>query len=163
MSHIPSDAEPGGSPSRYRQQAGIGHVPSYQVAATPYLTGTLTLHAGIETQVSFPRVTRKIGIINTGPADLRLSFCTTGSAAGRGGTDVHGGYHYITLEASGSTANLRSMNRDRFEMEIKCEELYVSNLAGQGTGAFELYAELTHIPTGSWTLTGTGISSPVGT
>ena len=163
MSHIPSDAEPGGSPSRYRQQAGIGHVPSYQVAATPYLTGTLTLHAGIETQVSFPRVTRKIGIINTGPADLRLSFCSTGSAAGRGGTDGHGGYHYITLEASGSTANLRSMNRDRFDMEIKCEELYVSNLAGQGTGAFELYAELTHIPTGSWTLTGTGISSPVGT
>ena len=163
MSHIPSDAEPGGSPSRYRQQAGIGHVPSYQVAATPYLTGTLTLHPGIETQVSFPRVTRKIGIINTGPADLRLAFCSTGSAAGRGGTDVHGGYHYITLEASGSTANLRSMSRDRFEMEIKCEELYVSNLAGQGTGAFELYAELTHIPTGSWTLTGTGISSPVGT
>ena len=163
MSHIPSDAEPGGSPSRYRQQAGIGHVPSYQVAATPYLTGTLTLHPGIETQVSFPRVTRKIGIINTGPSDLRLAFCSTGSAAGRGGADVHGGYHYITIEASGSTANLRSMSRDRFEMDIKCEELYVSNDASHGTGAFEIYAELTHIPTGSWTLTGTGLSSPVGT
>jgi hypothetical protein len=163
MSNIPSDAEPKGSPSRYRQQAGIGHVPSYQVAATPYITGTLNLYRSTETAVIFPRVTRAVTLRNTGAAPLRVTFASK-TDNGHGGNDVHAGLHYITVDASGSAAATHAQGiHNQLTMNIKCERLYVYNPEDGTDGKFELFAELTHIPTGSWTLTGTGISSPIGT
>ncbi len=164
MSHIPSDAEPKGSPSYYRQHAGIGHVPAYQVAGVPYLTGTLNLYRETETAVTFPRVTRAVTIRNTGATPLRVTFASNTSPGGHGGTDVHAGLHYITVEASGSAAATHAQGvHNQLTMNIKCERLYVYNPEDGTDGKFELFAELTHIPTGSWTLTGTGISSPIGT
>ena len=163
MSHIPSDAEPGGSPINYRQRVGIGHVPAYQVAGIPYLTGTLNLYRSTETPVVFPRVTRSVTIRNTGPTDLRVTFASKADNA-LGGQDVHAGLHYITVEASGSAAATHAQGtHNQLTMNVKCERLYVYNPNAAVDGKFELFAELTHIPTGSWTLTGTGISSPIGT
>jgi hypothetical protein len=163
MSHIPSDAEPKGSPVHYRQQAGIGHVPAYQVAGIPYITGTVDMATEEETRVLFPRVTRSITVRNTGASKLRVAFASKFAAAG-GGSDTHDGYHYITLDASGSAAATHAQGvANHLTMNVKSEKLFIYNPDANAAGAFEVFAELTHIPTGSWTLTGTGISSPIGT
>ena len=75
-----------------RQYSGLGSVGSYQVAGTPYMTGS-TIAAGDEEIITFPNVTRSITIINKDAEndDIRVHFASTGSA------NTLGGLHYITL------------------------------------------------------------------
>ena len=43
-------------------------------------------------------------------------------------------------------------------MNVKCKEIYLANPHGSNTTGYEIFAELTQIPTGSmFTLTGAGI------
>ena len=70
---------------------------------------------------------------------------------------AHAGLHYVTLVGEG----------DSYEFRCKCKEIYIYNTVsaaqhgdGAGTGAFELYAELTHVSANEmYELTGSGITT----
>ena len=56
-------------------------------------------------------------------------------------------HHYITLSDVGDSVTLNT----------KCKEIYITSIGTQG---FELFAELTGIPTGSmYDLTGSGLTT----
>lgn len=64
---------------------GLGHVPSFQASARPYLTGSLDVPANTEEpiQVSFETVTRFVVITNNTPATstnvpMRFGFSANG-------------------------------------------------------------------------------------
>lgn len=97
---------------------GLRNVGSYQVAGTPYLTASNL--AEEEIQFSFPNVTKKIIVDNTGSADAYLYF-------------------------SGSSINkLILPTTKKIELDVKCTFMYVS--ASTATGV-QVFAELTNIPT----------------
>ena len=132
---------PDGTLYYQHQRSGLGSVGSYQVAGTPYMTGS-TINGGLETEINFPNVTRSITIINKDASndDIRVHFAPSGSA------NVLSGYHYITLGELNSSLT----------MNIKCSKVYVSAPGGDAT--FEMFAELTGIgPNGMFPLTGSGI------
>ena len=57
-------------------------------------------------------------------------------------------FHYITIPAENGSVT----------MNVKCKEIYLANPHGSNTTGYEIFAELTQIPTGSmFTLTGAGI------
>ena len=123
------------------QTPGLGSVGSYQVAGTPFITGS-TIGGGLETQINFPNVTRSITIINkdAGNDDIRVHFAPSGSG------NVIDNFHYITLGELNTSLT----------MNIKCSTVYLSAPGGDAT--FEMYAELTGIhPNGMFALTGSGI------
>ncbi len=123
----------------YRQ--GLGHVGSYQVSGTPWLTGSATIDSGIQAQVEFPRVAKSVTVINKTAVDLRISFTDKDKG------NTHQGLHYITL----------TENRDSITFNVKCKENYI-NSQGNG-GAFEVFEELTSIETQDmFELTGSGIT-----
>jgi len=95
---------------------GLRNVGSYQVAGTPYLTAS---NISSEVQFTFPNVTKKIIVDNTGSADVDLYF--SGSSSNK-----------ITLPTA-----------KKIEMDVKCTFMYVS--ASSGTGV-QIFAELTNIP-----------------
>lgn len=145
--------------------AGLRSVGSYQVSGVPWVTGsnnsTTYLTNGKLVRFQFPNVTKSITVINTGGEVFRLHFQkgTGGSSvalsgsdgdleAGASNSDVMSGHHYITVPA----------NNGSVTMDIKCKEIYLSNHSGGNTG-YEIFAELTNIPTGSmYALTGSGIT-----
>ena len=97
---------------------GLRNVGSYQVAGTPYLTGS-SIGAG-ETSYSFPNVTKKIIIENTGSYGLGFYF------------------------SASSDQQFILPNGKSVEIDVKCTEIYLSCSTGTG---FQLFAELTNIPT----------------
>ena len=124
-----------------RQYAGLGSVGSYQVAGTPYMTGS-TITGGSEMAITFPAVTRSITIINKDAAndDIRVHFQSKDIAR------TIAGVHYITLGDQNSSLT----------MNIKCKTVYVSAPGSDAT--FEMFAELTGInPQTMFPLTGSGI------
>ena len=132
---------PDGTLYYQHQRSGLGSVGSYQVAGTPYMTGS-TIGAGLEVQVQFPNVTRSITIINKDASndDIRVHFLPSGS-----GNVISGG-HYITLGELNSSLT----------MNIKCSSVYLS--APGSAATFEMFAELTGInPQSMFPLTGSGI------
>jgi hypothetical protein len=98
---------------------GIRNVGSYQVAGSPYLTAsTLTDE---EKQFSFPYVTKRILVQNTGSNDAYLYF-------------------------SGSSVNkLILPSNTKIDLDVKCTLLYIS--ASSQTGV-QIFAEVTNIPVG---------------
>tara|TARA_R110000824_G_scaffold153926_13_gene325768 strand:+ start:1148 stop:1567 length:420 start_codon:yes stop_codon:yes gene_type:complete len=133
----------------HRYTAGLRNVGSYQVSGHPYATGSV-LTAGQEFKVEFPTVTRTVTLIASGTnPNLRVHF-----AAAAASEFVHDRKHYITLPA----------NKDALTVNIKCKEVYVTQVGNSpaidGTTGFELFASLTNIPTGSmYELTGSGLTS----
>ena len=124
-----------------RQYAGLGSVGSYQVAGTPFMTGS-TITGGQEVEISFPAVTRSITIINKDAAndDIRVHFQSKDTAR------TIAGIHYVTLADQNSSIT----------MNIKCKSVYLSAPGSDAT--FEMFAELTGIqPEGMFPLTGSGI------
>ena len=124
-----------------RQYPGLGSVGSYQVAGTPFMTGS-TITGGAEIAISFPAVTRSITIINKDAAndDIRVHFQSKDTAR------TIAGIHYVTLGDLNSSLT----------MNIKCKEVFLSAPGGDAT--FEMFAELTGInPSGMFPLTGSGI------
>ncbi len=123
------------------QTPGLGSVGSYQVAGTPFVTGS-SIPSGEEIQVEFPNVSRSITIINKDAEsdDIRVHFQSKDSAR------TIAGIHYITLGSLNSSVT----------MNIKCRSVYLS--APGDAASFEMYAELTGIgPSGMFPLTGSGI------
>jgi len=124
-----------------RQFSGLGSVGSYQVAGTPFMTGS-TITGGQELEIQFPAVTRSITIINKDAAndDIRVHFQSKDT--GR----TIAGVHYITLADQNSSLT----------MNIKCNAVYLSAPGSDAT--FEMFAELTGIQAeGMFPLTGSGI------
>jgi hypothetical protein len=98
---------------------GLGNVGSYQVAGTPYLTGS-SLDSE-EISFSFPTVTKKIIIENTGSNSVDFYF------------------------KESSTNPFTLPNGKKVEIDVKCTQIYMSSSAASGV---QLFAELTNIPTG---------------
>lgn len=120
---------------------GISSVGSYQIAGTPFITGS-TIPMGDEVQVEFPNVTKSITVINkdADSDDIRVHFQSKDTAR------TIDGIHYITLDALNSSLT----------MNIKCDSVYLS--APGNAATFEMYAELTGISEGKmFPLTGPGI------
>ena len=128
--------------TRSNFRAGLWNVGSYQVSGVPYLTGSATIDDGIQHQIQFPLVAKSVTVINRSAVDLRIHF-TDKDAPG----SVVTGKHYITL----------TEDRDSMTFNVKCKEIYITS---QGdAGAYELFAELTHINTADmYTLTGSGLT-----
>ncbi len=66
-------------PENFKYTMGLGHVPSYQVSARPYLTSSLTIPAnsGTPLEVSFESVSKFVVITNTldgGATNVPLRF-----------------------------------------------------------------------------------------
>ena len=149
-----------------RPIAGLGSVGSYQVAGHPYITGSADLTEDRTARIQFPTIARSVTVISrvtqdgTGDSDfpgLWVHFTKDlGATDNDGGTDETrkaGNYtfasnHFITLPNAD----------DAFTFNVKCKEIYITNKAGLA-GRFEVFAELTHIPTGSmYELTGSGLT-----
>jgi hypothetical protein len=96
---------------------GLRNVGSYQVAGTPYLTGS-SIGSG-QTSYTFPTVTKKITIENTGSYDLGFYFSSSSP-------------NQFVLPSGKSV-----------EVDIKCTQIFMSCSTGTG---FQLFAELTNIP-----------------
>jgi len=96
---------------------GIRNVGSYQAAGTPYLTSSNLSEQ--QKQFSFPNVTKKIIVENTGSQDVHLFF------------------------VNGSSEGLILATTKTIEMDVKCSSIFVSCSSGTG---IQLFAELTDIP-----------------
>jgi len=138
----------------YKYGIGLRNVGSYQASGHPYVTGS-TLSDNEEKKISFPFVTKSITVIasgSTGDPLIGITFNSTGSLAGGGGTATPGdntlsGKHFITMDSSG----------DSMTFDVKCKEMYIHAL--NATSGYEIYASLTNIETGRmYGLTGSGLT-----
>tara|TARA_R100000458_G_C8048574_1_gene96750 strand:- start:114 stop:467 length:354 start_codon:yes stop_codon:yes gene_type:complete len=96
---------------------GLHNVGSYQVAGKPYLSASLIEEETKE--FSFPNVTKKIIIENTGSASVY--------------------FHFINSPSS----KFELPSTKKIEIDVKCVSLYVS---GSTQSGIQLYSELTNIP-----------------
>jgi hypothetical protein len=131
----------------YDRGPGISSVGSYQIAGTPFITGS-TVANNSEVQVDFPNVTRSITVINkdaSGNDAIQVHFASMASNGGATITEKH----FITLDAKNSSVTLN----------VKAKSIWVSNMSGADSD-FQLFAELTGIGEGAmFTLSGTGIDA----
>ena len=112
--------------------AGLNHVGAYQVAGRPYCA---TGSANGEDEITFPKVTKQIVVLNTDSADdLYVYFSSY----------AHDGNKYKIAYGEQQTFN------------VKCKQVYLSGSSGSD---YSLYASLTHIDKNRmYALTGPGIS-----
>ena len=138
----------------YKYGTGLRNVGSYQVSGHPYVTGS-TISEDQEHIITFPFVTKNVTVIasgSTGDPLIGITFNSTGSQAGGGGTATPGdntlsGKHYITLDSNG----------DSVTFDVKCSEMFIHAL--NATSGFELYASLTNIDASHmYDLTGSGLT-----
>ena len=131
-------------------RAGLRNVGSYQISGHPFLTGSV-IGTGAEQKIEFPFVTRSVTVISSGSATLRVYFNSTGSALS---PNVVTNKHHLTLQGDG----------ENITFNVRCKEIFVNcsedGCDGQGDkNGYELFAELTTIPTGSmYVLTGSGLT-----
>ena len=125
-------------------EPGLHNVGSYQVAGTPFITGSVTQAADTQQKVSFPTVTKSVTVINHASQTIRIHFTDKDE-----GNTVQG-LHFIELDS----------DEDSFTFGVKCQEIYISTPSGNsGAAAWKLYAELTHIPASRmYNLTGSGLT-----
>ena len=124
------------------RRPGIGNVGSYQVAGTPFLTGTATISNGTEFRIDFPAVTKNIKV-----------FCTHANNSVR--------VHFDSKDDGNTISNKHflTITSGSVDIDVKCKTVYISNASG-GTSSFELYAELTGIEPGMmFELDGVGINN----
>jgi hypothetical protein len=129
-----------------RYNVGINSVGSYQVSGWPYITGS-TLNDTIEAKIQFPMVAKSVTVMASGSDEtlagvLRVHYASTSS------TSVVVGKHYFSMHTHGDAVTING----------KCKEIYLS--AAGGAAGFQLFAEMTNIPTASmYELTGVGVTS----
>ena len=135
---------------------GLNNVGSYQVSGVPWITGSNNLAAGIQHQIHFPRVAKRVTVIaqDVASQEIRVHFNSTGSADASGSIDVVNGRHYVALASDGAS----------IELAVKCREVYIStnSTAGDGARTYTVIAELTQIPySRMYDLTGSGLTELV--
>ena len=149
--------------SSLHHSVGINNVGSYQVAGLPYLTGSSTLAVSgasataMQARIQFPSVTRSFTVINTGATELRVHFASAVYHATnfpQGSETVMRNHHYIPLNATSAS----------FSFDVKCDEVYITNMSTTATAKYTVYAELTQIPHARMRspLSGSGINMFVG-
>jgi hypothetical protein len=132
--------------SRYYtgQRVGLGHVPSYEVAGAPFVTGS-TLAGGEEITIQFPAVTKSITLFAAPADDFKLNFAPTGS--GR----VVAGNHQVPFPYATPPQTVSP-----HVLDVKCKSVTVSSATG---GQWSLYASLTGINIDNmFPVTGSGIT-----
>ena len=150
--------------SNFVYTAGLRNVGSYQVSGTPFVTGSSNLDDEKVHMVEFPYVSKSVTVININSnsgEDIRVHFqsgsATAVTVAGDTGAqttveagDVLGRFHFITIPPGNSSVTLN----------VKCSKFYISqNVSGVNNLTYQVFAELTQIPTGSmFHLTGSGIT-----
>ena len=131
-----------------RYNVGVNNVGSYQVSGWPYMTGG-QIPDDREAVIRFPMIAKSVTIMASGSdetipagAALRVHYATTPS------TNVVVGKHYFSMHTHGDSVTING----------KCKEIFIS--AAGGAAGFQLFAEMTNIPTASmYALTGTGVTS----
>tara|TARA_B100000427_G_scaffold328974_1_gene343556 strand:+ start:1752 stop:2216 length:465 start_codon:yes stop_codon:yes gene_type:complete len=128
----------------------LRRVGAYQVSGIPFVTGSNgQMTDEQEACVKFPNVTKSITVINSGSAvntELRIHFVSSSAGSVTSAAE----HHYITLGSTG----------DSVTFNVKCKEIYITSI---GTAGFELFAELTTIPTSSMfdlNVSGSGLLGP---
>ena len=122
--------------SMQRHRAGLHSVGSYQVSGRPWLTSSL-LNANTTLTCSFPSVSKRITIYNTGSSPVRISFADT-SAEAYEADRAH--WFEIPVASAGAMAT--------YTFDVKCARVYISEADGDQTGV-SVYASLTGIHSSS--------------
>ena len=117
----------------FRYNQGVGNSAAYLVSGYPFLTGSNALAAGAEHEISFPTVTKRVVVINQGAQHILIHFASKTIA------QTTGSFHYITLNSA----------EDSMDMKVKAEKVYISNIDGSQAASYQIFAELTTIPTGT--------------
>lgn len=128
-----------------KRTPGIGSVGAYQVAGRPFITGSAgdsTLADGAEDEISFPKVTRTVTVINFSSNAIRVHFASKDTGA------TISGKHFIELDS----------DEDSISLNVKTDKLFISNASGVGPATYRVIAELTGIPTGSADYDATGLA-----
>ena len=144
-------------------EPGLGSVGNYQVAGTPWITGSLLPVSGnsgadpLNTsthRIQFPYVTKEVTVVNRGATSILVHLANDAGAFG-----TSNGGHVFLLPPSG-TVHGAPQARQTFDMKTK--EIYITN-AENAAGQFQLYASLTRIDTKRmFELTGSGINNMPG-
>ena len=139
--------------------AGVGNAASYLVSGQPFITGSAALPSVSQDCIKFPFVTKRIVVISSGSAAIRVHFAPTGShdgstegEAGATLNRVNEQHHFIQLDGDEESVSLSA----------KCKEIWISSIGDdEGNDAgYKLYAELTRISAGEmYHLTGSGIAT----
>ena len=132
---------------------GLRNVGSYQVSGTPWVTGSAIANTIVQ-EHDLPTVSKSFTFINTGGHDLLVHFASgstnisNGSGAFVSSSNYFANNHFITVASKASVT-----------FDVKCRFIYISNNSGNA-GAYELFAELTNIPSARmYELTGSGITA----
>ena len=103
------------------RRPGIGNVGSFQVAGTPFLTGTATISNNTEFRIDFPAVTKNIKVFCTHANNsIRVHFDSKDDGS------TISNKHFLTV-TSGSV-----------DLGVKCKTIYISNASG-GASSCLLY------------------------
>ena len=103
-----------------------GYVPSYQISAKPFATGSISVTHTAAKEIKFPFVTRWVQVYNAhASADLYVGFSAFGVA----------GTNHIIVEAGKESGRL----------EVKCTSVFLSGAVGPSAS---VCAGLTGIPVG---------------
>ena len=115
--------------------AGEGHVPSYQISATPFVTSS-QIATGAVIGISFPQVTKFVRIKNR----------ATGS-----NINLHVGFTQRGLTTSALSNFFVINSGETFSEEIRVDRLFLSNSSGSPVD-FSLLAGLTPIHVSHFTV-----------
>ena len=158
---MPTDTNTGQSIYAGSPRSGLRNVGSYQVSGHPFISGSDNLDNNKVHMVQFPYVTKSVTVINTSATrpirvHLQSGSATAVTVPGDTGAqtiadtgDVIANFNYITVQAGYSALTL----------DVKCKEVFISNGSGASNLSYQVFAELTYIPTSSMPhLTGSGIT-----
>jgi len=150
--------------ANFTYTAGLRNVGSYQVSGTPWVTGSASATAFTNREVhrfSFPKVTKSFTVINTGTEEIVLTFTSEATfAAGAAGDGLSGEQPYVSSNDEYVKKHFITIPPENgsITMDMKCKEIYLANTSS-GTTGYQIFAELTQIPTGSmFTLSGPGLT-----
>jgi len=148
-------ASPDTSPyfTGYNKGPGLSSVGSYQIAGTPWLSGSTLPVNGI-LEIKLPAVSRHIAIYNMNE-DTAILSVTFRDPDDVGVTTLgHQFKIYDVTTVAGATAY-----PGKLEMETKCTSFWLENLSGAQTLDWQAHVELTGIaPDQMFELSGSGIN-----
>ena len=151
--------------ANFTYTTGLRNVGSYQVSGTPWVTGSASATAMAAAKVhrfSFPKVTKSFTVINTGTEEIVLTFTSAASfTAGKTGDGKSGEQAYASGNAEYAKKHFVTIPPENgsITMNMKCKEIFLANTSSGGTTGYQVFAELTQIPTGSmFTLSGAGLT-----
>ena len=122
---------------------GLQNVGSYQVSGIPFVTASITapVVGGTPVEISFPQVTQRIIVQNTGGEYLRVGYSANGIK--------NGNYFLIHDHAGGTPTQFNSI-----DLRVKVSSIFLLSNDAASTTTACISAELTNIDTGLLELSG---------